>query len=261
MSKGIRMGSFKSLKKPLLSQEVELAIKKTILEETYKAGEKLPSERELVEQFQVSRVTVREAFRNLQSSGLITIKRGVNAGAYVAEPNSHPITQSLQNLIHLGHIDYSHLIDARLYIEPRAAEMAAKYRNAEDLQRLNSLLDMAEEMAAKYHKRARLMNVSFHCEVAKIMRNPIILFITESITQSYSALMIDRTQHRLNREDILKFIGEHRDILASIDKQNPEEAYQKTRRHLLETYLTYSRVAPDECTKDIDQRIRQDYNL
>jgi DNA-binding FadR family transcriptional regulator len=65
--------SFKSLKKPLLSQEVELAIKKSILEEVYRPGEKLPSERELVEQFQVSRVTIREAFRNLQSSGLIRL--------------------------------------------------------------------------------------------------------------------------------------------------------------------------------------------
>ena len=255
------MANFQSLKKPLLSQEVEWAIKKAILEETYKAGEKLPSERELVEQFQVSRVTVREAFRNLQSSGLITIKRGVNAGAYVAEPNSHPITQSFQNLIHLGRIDYSHLIDARLYIEPRAAEIAAKYRSAEDLQRLGSLLDMAEEMAAESHKRARLINVSFHCEVAKITSNPIILFITESITQSYSALMIDRTQYRLDRADIQKFIDEHRDILDSIIMQNSAEAYEKTRRHLLETYVTYSRVAPDECTKDIDRRIKQDYNL
>ena len=255
------MPGFKSLKKPLLSQEVEFAIKKSILEEIYKPGEKLPSERELVDQFQVSRVTVREAFRNLQSSGMITIKRGVNAGAYVAEPNSHPITQSFQNLIHLGRIDYSHLIDARLYIEPRAAEIAAKYRSTQDLQRLGSLLDMAEEMASKSHKRARLINVSFHCEVAKITSNPIILFITESITQSYSALMIDRTQDRLNRKDIQKFIDEHRDILDSIIRQNSVEAHEKTRRHLLETYLTYSRVAPDECTQDIDRRIKQDYDL
>jgi len=255
------MGSFMSLKKPLLSQEVELAIKKAILAETYKAGEKLPSERELVEQFQVSRVTVREAFRSLQSSSLITIKRGVNAGAYVAEPNSHPITQSFQNLIHLGRIDCSHLIDARLYIEPRAAEMAARYRSAEDLQRLDSLLDLAEKVAAESHKRARLINVSFHCEVAKITFNPIILFITESITQSYSAMVIEKTQSQLGRKDIQKFIDEHRDILDSIIKQNSAEAYEKTRCHLLETYLTYSRVVPDECMKDIDHRIKQDYNL
>jgi DNA-binding FadR family transcriptional regulator len=251
--------SFKSLKKPLLSQEVELAIKKSILEEVYKPGEKLPSERELVEQFQVSRVTIREAFRNLQSSGLIRIKRGINAGAYVEEPNADPITQSFQNLIHLGRVNYSHLIDARLYIEPRAAEMAARYRSAEDLQRLGNLLDTAEGLAGKSRKRARLLNVSFHCEVARISSNPIIVFITESITQSYSAMIIEKTQTRLNRKDIQKFIDEHREILDSITTQNSAEAYEKTRRHLLETYATYSRVAPEEHAMEIDRRIKKDF--
>lgn len=253
--------SFKSLKKPLLSQEVELAIKNSILSEIYKPGEKLPSERELVEQFQVSRVTIREAFRNLQSSGLIRIQRGVNAGAYVEEPNADPITQSFQNLIHLGRIDYSHLIDARLYIEPRAAEMAAKYRNADDLMRLRNLLDRAEEMADESRRRARLLNVSFHCEVAKITKNPIIVFITESITQSYSALIIERTRTKLNRKDIQKFIDEHREILDSIVKQESAEAFEKTRRHLLETYATYSRVAPEEYAREIDRRIKKDFDM
>lgn len=255
------MGNFKSLKKPLLSREVQLAIKQSILDERFKPGEKLPSERELVEQFQVSRVTVREALRNLQSIGMIAIRRGVKAGAYVAEPNADQITESLSNLMSLGRIDYSHLIDARLYIEPRAAEIAAKYRTQEDIRRLRVVLEQAEQVVDQSRKEARLLNVSFHCEVAKITANPIIIFITESITQSYSALIIEKTQSKLDRPSIQKFIDEHREILDAIIKQNSAEAYEKTRRHLLETYVTYSRVAPDECAQDIDQRIKQDYAL
>jgi GntR family transcriptional repressor for pyruvate dehydrogenase complex len=255
------VGGFKSLKKPLLHQEVERAIKQSIREKVYKPGEKLPPERVLVEQFQVSRVTIREALRNLQQSGLITVRRGGRAGAYVSELTSEPITENFQNLIHMGRIDYSHLIDTRLYIEPRAAEMAAKYRSAQDLHQLRGLLDRAEKLAAASRKQARLLNVSFHCEVAKITKNPIIIFITESITQSYSALIIDRTSAILGRPQIQKFIDEHRDILDSIIKQNSAEAYEKTRRHLLETYLTYSKFAPESLQKDIDRRIRQDCNL
>ena len=255
------MGNFKSLKKPLLSREVQMAIKQAILEERFKAGEKLPSERELVEQFQVSRVTIREALSNLQSSGLITIRRGVKAGAYVAEPSSDQITESLLNLMSLGRIDYSHLIDARLYIEPRAAEIAAKYRSDEDIERLKALLVQAEQRAEQSRKESRLLNVSFHCEVARISANPIIVFITESITQSYSALIIEKTHTKLGRPSIQKFIDEHRLILDAIIKQNSAEAYEKTRRHLLETYITYSRVAPDDCAQDIDRRIKRDYAL
>ncbi len=255
------MEGFPSLKKPLLSQEVEHAIKQSIHDEVFKPGEKIPSERELVEQFQVSRVTIREALRNLQRSGLITIRRGVRAGAYVSELTSDPITENFQNLIHLGRIDYSHLIDARLYIEPRAAEMAAKYRSDKEVRHLRGLLERAEAVADQNCKRARIINVSFHCEVARITQNPIIVFITESITQSYSTLIIETTSTQLNRGDVQKFIDEHREILDAIIKQNSAEAYEKTRRHLIETYLTYSRVAGASLEKDIDRRIRHDCDL
>lgn len=261
MMEKLQTEGFTSLRKPPLSQEVESAIKRSIQDGVYKPGEKIPPERVLVEQFQVSRVTIREALRNLQRSGLITIRRGVKAGAYVSELTSEPITENFQNLIQMGRIDYSHLIDARLYIEPRTAEMAAKYRTPQDLHRLEALLDKAEDLLIESRKNARLLNVSFHCEVAKITKNPIIVFITESITQSYSALIIDRTSDILGPSQVRKFIDEHRDILDSIIKQNSAEAYEKTRRHLLETYLTYSKHAPRSLHKDIDRRIRQDCNL
>ena len=252
------MEGFHSLKKPLLSRAVEQAIKQSIHDEVFKPGEKIPSERELVEQFQVSRVTIREALRNLQSSGLISIRRGIRAGAYVSELTSDPITENFQNLIRLGRIDYSHLIDARLYIEPRAAEMAAEYRSDKDVKHLKNLLQRAEALADKDRKRARIVNVSFHCEVARITKNPIIVFITESITQSYSTMIIETTSDQLDRQDVQKFIDEHRDILDAIIRRKSTEAYEKTRRHLIETYLTYSRVAGTSLENDIDHRIRQD---
>ena len=161
------MPEYKSLKKPLLSQEVKEAIQTSITDSTFQPGEKLPSERELVDQFQVSRVTIREALRNLQSSGLINIRRGINAGAYVSEPNSDPITENFSNLIHMGRIGFSHLIDARLYIEPRASEIAATYATEEDIDRLNHVLELASSQVATSRKTARLTNVSFHCEIAK----------------------------------------------------------------------------------------------
>ena len=71
-------------------------------------------------------------------------------------------------------------------------------------------------------------------------------------------MIIETTSNRLYRQDVQKFIDEHRDILDAIIQQNSVEAYEKTRRHLIETYLTYSRLAGAGLEKDIDRRIRQD---
>ena len=259
--KDFDVAGYKSLKKPLLSQEVKDAIQSSIADATFKPGEKLPSERELVDQFQVSRVTIREALRNLQSAGLIEIRRGVYAGAYVSEPNSDPITENFRNLIHMGHIGFSHLIDARLYIEPRASEIAAKYCSDEDIDRLRQLLDLAESQMVSSRKDARLTNVSFHCEVAKITKNPIIIFITESITQTYSATIIELTRTRLKRQVIHKFIQGHREILDAIIKRNSAQAYEMTRRHLLATYQAYAQVMPADEVQEIDRRIQQENHI
>ena len=254
------MPGYKSLKKPLLSEEVKKAIQASIADGTFRPGEKLPAERELVDQFQVSRVTIREALRNLQSAGMIETKRGIYAGAYVSEPNSNPITENFQNLMHLGRIGFSHLIDARLYIEPRAAEIAAKFAGEEDFDRLRQLLDLAESQVVTSRKTARLTNVSFHCEVAKITKNPIILFITESITQSYSATIIEKTRSQLKRRVIQTFIQGHREILDAIIQRDADEAYHMTRKHLLDTYQAYSQVMPEDQIQEIDRRIQQEYH-
>jgi GntR family transcriptional repressor for pyruvate dehydrogenase complex len=252
------MTSFKSLKKPPLSQAVETAIKESIAKEIFKPGEKLPSERELVEQFQVSRVTIREALGNLRSAGLVEIRRGINAGAYVSEPTADPITENFRNLIRLKKIDYTHLIDSRLYIEPRAALIAARHRSEADVHRLRALLDEAEGLIANSRKKARLKNVSFHCEVAQITENPIIVFITESITQSYSALIIEETSKLIDKEVIAMFIQEHRVILDAIVRQSDLEAYEKTRQHLLDTYQAYARVMPEESRNGIYRRLQRE---
>ena len=250
------MPAFRSLKKPLLSKEVEKQLKLSILNRNYNAGEKLPSERELVDQFQVSRVTVREALRGLQQSGLVQIKRGREAGAYVCEPDSTAITDNFQNLIQMGKVNFSHLIEIRLYTEPDVARNAALYRTQEDVDALQQLLDKAEAYSNTSRKKARLMNVRFHCEVAKILDNALIIFLCESITQVYSANIIEMTHTKLDKKGIGKLISEHREILDAIIKREPEEAFNRTKKHLIETYYTYSSIIADSYDEDVEKRIR-----
>lgn len=204
------MANFKSLKKPLLSLEVERQLKDAITDGSFKPGEKLPTERELCEQFQVSRVTIREALKSLCKSGLIKTKRGIHAGAYVCELNADAITESFHNLIRMGKVNYDHLIEARLYIEPATARSVAEDAPESAVECLDRLLDKAQETARTSCRKARLINVSFHCEVAKMSGNPIIHFITESVTQAYSEFLIEETRTELDRGGVQTLIDQHR---------------------------------------------------
>ncbi len=249
------MKRFKSVRKPLLSEEVERQLRASISAGIYKPGDKLPSERELVNQFEVSRVTVRDALRNLQNLGLISVRRGVNAGAYVSEPTPQPITQSINNLIQMKKVNFAHLIEIRLYIEPEIARTAAICRTSEDLDTLSQLLDQAEKYITKSRKKAHLSNVRFHNELAKVTRNALIVFLSESITQVYSSMIIEMTRAELTKEDVKKLLSDHRAILDAIAGQDPERAFSAAKQHLIDAYYTYSVVMPHIRDGEVSRRI------
>ena len=240
------MSQFKSVKKPSLAQAVQSQLVDSITSGLYVPGQRLPAERELMEQFEVSRVTVRDALTSLKSMGLVYIKRGVNGGTFVAEPSPMPITESFKNLVHMGRVHFGHLIEARLSLEPTLAMSAARCRSPQDLERLENSLLKARQQLDTSLKNARLQNVRFHHEVARICNNPILLFISESITQTFSGLIIEMTQDSLSRDTVLGLIEEHEEILEAIRNQDTDAAYASTRAHLLKTYEMYAGVMPRE---------------
>ena len=83
------MHIFKPIKQIRASSEVGQQLKNAILDGEYKAGDKLPSERELIELFQVSRTVVREAIKSLEAGGLVEIRQGATGGAFVKIGRAH----------------------------------------------------------------------------------------------------------------------------------------------------------------------------
>jgi DNA-binding FadR family transcriptional regulator len=244
------MNQFKSLKKPLLSQGVQTQLIDAITSGVYVPGQKLPSERELMEQFEVSRVTVRDALTSLKSMGLIYIKRGQNGGTFVAEPSAMPITENFKNLVLMGRVNFAHLIEARLSFEPRLAMTVARSHTGPDIERLEGSLQNARQQLNLSLKKARLQNVRFHHEVARISGNPILIFISESITQTFSGMIIEMTQDKLDRAKIEGLIGEHHEILEAIKQGEAELAYSRTSDHLRRTYEMYAGVMPLEAKRN-----------
>ena len=92
------MPNFKPIKQTRVSEEVAEQLKETILNGQFKAGDRLPSERDLAEAFQVSRVAIREALRSLENSGFIITRQGATGGAFVTDLTFSSLSKAFVDL-------------------------------------------------------------------------------------------------------------------------------------------------------------------
>jgi GntR family transcriptional repressor for pyruvate dehydrogenase complex len=138
------MARFKPIKQFRVSREVGEQLKQSILLGHFKAGDKLPSERELVEEFQVSRVAIREALRTLENSGFIITRQGATGGAYVTDLNFEYLVNAFLDLFLADKISIPELYHVRLLVEPEVARLAASNITPEYAQQLKEALNIEE---------------------------------------------------------------------------------------------------------------------
>jgi DNA-binding FadR family transcriptional regulator len=110
-------------------------------------GTRLPSERELAQQFGVSRTTVREALRVLQGEGLVEVRRGRTGGSVVVSPRSSREEIARHMSRRLAEIEV--VVGFRLIVEPAAARLAADRRTRGDVSRLRGLVAALDELVAE----------------------------------------------------------------------------------------------------------------
>ena len=122
------------------SSDVIAQIRRAILSGQYRPGDRLPTEREMAQQFGVSRVTVRDALRALEANGLVRVKVGGQGGPYVAEPDISLLSDSIGTHLHLRGTTFEELAEARQALETTSARLAALRANAEDLAALKAAI-------------------------------------------------------------------------------------------------------------------------
>jgi DNA-binding FadR family transcriptional regulator len=115
-------------------------IRRAILSGQYRPGDRLPTEREVAQQFAVSRVTVRDALRALEANGLVRVKVGGQGGPYVAEPDISLLSDSIGTHLQLRGTSFHDLAEARLALETTAARLAALRATEDDLAALQAAI-------------------------------------------------------------------------------------------------------------------------
>src|SRR5947207_15344033 len=108
-----------------ISDSIAARIENAISDGILAPGARLLAERELAQRLSASRESVREAYRSLEVAGLLVIRRGKDGGAFVRDVDHGAVTRSLSLMLRLGKTSHRELTEARLFIEPPIARLAA----------------------------------------------------------------------------------------------------------------------------------------
>ena len=168
-------------------EEVANQIKELILSGQLKPLERLPSERDMAEQFNASRNTVREAYRILEETGFIRMKTGNTGGAMVCTPDGRRITQSLSDLAQMGSISLQEITQSRLTLELAALEESFPHFDEHRIIELETCLQKAEELVnepdngAVGSRRSDLYN--FHVKLAEASHNRVYVYLVKSLVR------------------------------------------------------------------------------
>ncbi|MFN3856852.1 MAG: FadR/GntR family transcriptional regulator [Caulobacter sp.] len=122
-------------------------VRKAIIRGELKPGDKLPSEAQLIADFEVSRPTIREAIRILESEGLISVSRGARGGARVNPMSSEMITKAAGLALQSRGATMEDIYQARSLIEPPAARLAAENRSSQAAAALRAQLDVERSVS------------------------------------------------------------------------------------------------------------------
>lgn len=218
---------YKAIQTSRLYEQIVKQIEDSLEKGALKAGDQLPAERELAEQFGVSRTAVREAMKALREKGLIEAFPG--RGTFITSETSNSIRLTFDRLIKADLREGTlQLVEVREILEPEIAALAAQRANEEFLQQLRESIAVMED-SKRDPEQFIEADLDFHLALAEAAANPFILSLIDSIV----GLL------REQRMSIFKVEGgpergqyHHKRIFEAIENRDPVGAREAMRAHL-----------------------------
>lgn len=208
-----------------LAEQVADGIMNLIQETPYKAGDKLPTEKELCESTGAGRNTVREALKILASRNVLEIRQG--AGTFVSEKQGIPDDPLGFSMVN-DHVKLTKdLLQVRIMLEPQIAALAAQCAKEHEIRELEEIL---EEMEAAMKKREDYseLDTKFHTKIAQCTHNIVMENLLPVIGKGVAVFAKEVAQTEYNRTWI-----SHRKIFCYIRDHKPFEAEMEMQYHLL----------------------------
>jgi GntR family transcriptional repressor for pyruvate dehydrogenase complex len=206
---------------------VRKRIKDMIESGELKPGDRLPSERELAEQFQVSRASLRAALHSIAGMGLLQFRHG--SGTYITDGPAVLDESPLSLLARLHGFSDDEMFEARRQLEVGVAALAAERATEQDIAALHACI---AGMAATLDQPRKYLvhDIDFHRAVAQSSKNPILGWLVEMVS---AALLKQRSRTVGQARDLKSSLSMHRRIAKAIADHDSESARAAMNQHLL----------------------------
>ena len=214
------------IKKTRIAEEVADRIRVLMLDGTFPPGEPLPSERHLAERFGVSRGSIRDALRTLETIGLLETRHG--QGTFPHELSVDRLVAPLASVMAYRSDLQDELLDVRRMFEPAVARAAALRATDEDLADLQRLLD-AQRQKLKTGQSAIVEDTAFHAILARSTRNRVVM----SIMATLNDLLVESRTHSLEQKGRpARSIDGHEAVVAALRRKDADGASQAMYNHI-----------------------------
>jgi DNA-binding FadR family transcriptional regulator len=230
------------LRQPRLADMVASILRDRIVNGDIADGAMLPKQDELLQEFRVSRPSLREALRILETEGLLTVRRGNVGGAVVQVPHAESAAYMFGLVLQSRNVTLQDLADAIRHIEPAAAVLCAQ-REDRDSTVVSGLRAILSESTEAVDDGVRFTELSrrFHEEFVSQCGNDTLILLVGSLERMWSAQehqWAQRAQragaypqHRAVRD----VLAAHKRILSAIEQGNPDRVARIVREHLRES--------------------------
>jgi DNA-binding FadR family transcriptional regulator len=202
-----------------------------IVDSRLPAGTRLPREREMIEQLGVGRTTLREALRILETRGVLTIRSGPGGGPVVRTPDPADLTESLTPILQFQRATLVEVLDARAWLEPTVARMAARHITKAEVRRLREINAEVEAAIDADEESIMDANQRFHRVIAASTGNLIVQAFTETLLTVADSGVTD-LKH--SREFKRVTVTGHEKIVKALEAGDPDAAEAAMRAHVVE---------------------------
>ena len=232
-----------TIRAPKMAEMIASRLRGQIVRGELGEGSGLPPETELMEQFGVSRPTLREAFRILEAESLISIRRGARGGAQVMAPDLGVAARYVGLLLQVDQVTIGDVYEARSVIEPAAAAMLAHRRTPQDLEDLRACIEDLRAMVEGHPDPAATDSVEwsmvtqrFHDLVLERARNSTLALqaaMLREVISAHLALTVSRLfDPARSPDEFRKSIRSYTKLVDLVAMSDAEGAEKHWRLHM-----------------------------